>query len=81
MISFEVFRKLKMKSSISWHKWIDITLNNDVIKEYMIIKLGGIRNEKVSLFSSLNSDFLNLNLERYYNYRSNDVFCGKVPLW
>ena len=64
MISCGVSRNLKMKSFISWHKNIDNVLNNDVIKGYMKIKLGDIRNEKKSLFFSLCSNFLNFNLER-----------------
>ena len=81
LVSFGVSRKLKMNSFMCWYKWISITLNNDVVKCYMIIKVGNISNERTSLFSSLYSNFLKLNLERYYNYRSNDFFCGKFTLW
>ena len=79
MVSFGVSRKLKMNSFMCWYKWISITLNNDVVKSDMIIKLGNIRNERTSLFSSLYSNFLKLNLERYYNYRSNDFFVENLP--
>ena len=43
MISFDVSRKVKMNSFMSWNNWVEITLYNEVIKDYMLIQLSEIR--------------------------------------
>lgn len=36
-ISFSTSRKIEINSWMSWHKWVDITLTNEVVKVYMLI--------------------------------------------
>ena len=36
-ISFSTSRKIEINSCMSWHKWADITLTNEVVKVYMLI--------------------------------------------
>ena len=79
IIYFGVSKKLKINSFLSWYKLINIVLNKEIVKCSMLSKLSYNRIEKVVIYSSLYYNFLKLNLERYYNYWSKEIFVEKLP--
>ena len=79
IIYFGVSTKLKINSFLSWYKLINIVLNKEIVKCSMLSKLSYNRIEKVVIYSSLYFNFLKLNLQRYYNYWSKEIFVENLP--
>ena len=57
IISFATMKKTKMDSFISWYKWIEDALNDDVLKRYQLLQLKNNRSDKTTFNSDLYSDF------------------------
>ena len=59
--------------------WDDISLNNKVIKCYILIQISINRNDKIAFNASLYSELLKLNFKRYYNSSAKKDFVENIP--
>ena len=79
MISFTVYRKIKMNGFLDWNLWIKKLLNYEVVTKYKQLVIDDDRNPKKEFFESLYIDKLKkLNIKHMFMLKSPNAFVHQV---
>ena len=60
MISFGTRGKKVLHGFLSWHLWVNITLNDEIMEKYFVLIQKKIKSEKTIMFDVLYEEFLKL---------------------
>ena len=59
---------------LSWHLWVEITVNESIVEKYYVLIQKKIREKKNILFEDLYTEFSKLKLTRFYSAKSNTLY-------
>ena len=62
---------------LSWHLWVNITLNDEIIEKCFVLIQKKIKSEKTILFDDLYEEFLKLQISRFYGANSKTHYLHK----
>mgnify|MGYP001454000157 CR=1 FL=1 len=77
MISFSTWGKKVLHGFLSWHLWVHITLNDEIMDKNFVLIQKKIKSEKSILFDDLYKEFLKLQITRFYGAKSNTHYLHK----
>ena len=70
MISFGTWGKKVLHGFLSWHLWVNITLDDEIIEKYVVLIQKKIKSEKTIMFDDLYEEFLKFQISRFYGANS-----------
>ena len=79
-INNDIFQHLGKESFtwfLSWYLWVQITLNDEIMKQYFVLSKKKIKLEKRILFDEIYNKFLKLQLTRFYGAKSKTHYLHK----
>ena len=77
MIPFGTGGKKVLHGFLSWHLWINITLDDETMNKYVVLIQKKIKSEKTIMIDDLYEEFLKLQISRFYGANSKTHYYHK----